>query len=249
MGFIQNIFKRKAKDGTTVDVMTYSDDDKREWTPPAMIDHIEEIERHIAEVYPTAEGGELIYHEILSDLVHIDVHVLAPHDGRNYYVLYTTGMSDLPMTLPDQLKGRKDLERRELIMYLPAEWQIGQAYSLGSDLPEEYAWPLSWIRFLARFPHEYKTWFGTGHTIPNGAEYAPLGKGTGLSAFLFLPTFDVKPLNCENGDIVDFLWAVPMYREEIEYKLENGMNAMFDLFDEHNMPRPIDPNRENYCKP
>jgi hypothetical protein len=51
------------------------------------------IEKHIGKI-------EAVMHEIASDIVHIDVHVIVPAAERNFYTLITSGMSDLPMVIP-----------------------------------------------------------------------------------------------------------------------------------------------------
>ncbi len=61
-------------------------------------DHIdaisEHIEQHIGEV-------TMVFHEIVSDLVHIDVHHVLPTEDRDFHTLITSGMSDKPMNVPD----------------------------------------------------------------------------------------------------------------------------------------------------
>lgn len=140
-------------------------------------------------------------------------------------------------------------------MYLPGDWKLGEIGEDPSQIGQEFYWPIYWIKFLARFPHEYHTWLGTGHTLPNGAEYAPLGAGTEMSGFFFLPAIPLGPaypgvdsLICKDGIKINFLWAIPMYKEEIEFKLEEGFDAMMELFSEKQFPRVLDPKRENYKK-
>ncbi len=58
----------------------------------------------------------------------------------------------------------------------------------------------------------------------------------------------VDALICKDGTQINFLWAIPMYEEEIEYKLQEGFEAMMDLFAEVNFPRVLDPERPNYIK-
>ena len=55
------------------------------------------VARHL-----TAHVGEpaWVYHELMSDKVHLDVHVVEPSERFPFHVLCTSGMSDLPMTLP-----------------------------------------------------------------------------------------------------------------------------------------------------
>ena len=60
-----------------------------------------------------------MFHELLSDLVHIDVNIMRPDETHPYYVMYTTGMSDMPMTLPEEIQDREDLRYGELYMFLP----------------------------------------------------------------------------------------------------------------------------------
>lgn len=58
----------------------------------------------------------------------------------------------------------------------------------------------------------------------------------------------VDPLICKDGTKINFLWAIPMYKEEIEYKLEEGFEEMLDLMTEVNFPRALDPKRPNYVE-
>jgi len=52
----------------------------------------------------------------------------------------------------------------ELVLCLSRDWPVGQ-----TDINDErHFWPLPWLWKLARFPHEYRTWLGYGHTVPNG---------------------------------------------------------------------------------
>lgn len=243
MGFLRRKKKKVSEDGTKVDILMY-EDDERKWQPPQeSCVYLEEIERYINGIYaPDGDEGS-IFHEILSDLVHIDVHVLPPAGERDFTVLYTTGMSDLPMTMPKEFEDAAQYERAELVMFLPADWQLGKTGEVDSNLPDEYFWPIHWIKFLARFPHEYHTFLGVGHTMPNGPDYEPVGEGTALGGFLFLPAPRLDTLTCADGAAINFLWAVPMYRDEIEFKLEHGLGAILDRLDKHKVPLPIDPHR------
>ena len=53
--------------------------------------------------------------------------VPAATEKQDFYVLYTTGMSDLPMTLPDELSDREDLKYAELYLFLPGSWDMGRS--------------------------------------------------------------------------------------------------------------------------
>lgn len=256
MGFLFNRKKKVSKDGTKVDVIKYSDDDNRQIQIPTEFGaHLDELTEHVEKAYPCKEKKPFVFHELISDIVHIDVNIIPPEGERDYYVLWTSGMSDLPMNVPDGDYDKNESNRAEMLMYLPGDWDFENWGETDDGMPNKNYWPIYWIKFLARFPHAYKTWFDVGHTMPNGPDYDPLGEGTKLNGFFFLPPIPLGPkypgveaLRCKDGVKINFLWAIPMYREEIEFKLEEGFEPMLDLLSEYQLPRVIDPLRENYKK-
>ena len=166
---------------------------------------------------------ESVFHEIISDLVHIDVHRVEPTDERPWLTLVTSGMSELPMNMP----GEDGLAQcyAELFITLPADWKLSEA-----DLKDEnWYWPIRWLKTLARLPHEYDTWLGPGHTVPNGDPPEPIADRTGFCCMLVLPS----PTTAESFDTltwndreIDFLALVPLYREEMDLKLREGTDEL-----------------------
>ena len=203
------------------------------------------VEDHFEKLFP--DRGHFVYHEIASSRVHIDIHVIRPTAEHNYYVVYTTGMSDLPMTLPDGLDN-EDLKYGELYMYLPGDWDTGEDMEDFRQLPESSCWPFTLLRFLAHFPHEYRTWLGFGHTMPNGPDYAPICEGLGFGGVV-LDWFGDKYGRVETPDGHDILcyMVIPAYKEEIEYKLKYGMEGLSERFKERDLPIILDVTRPNYC--
>ncbi|MCD8279004.1 suppressor of fused domain protein, partial [Enterocloster citroniae] len=169
MGLLDKLLKKGPKADSVSKggspIYHYDEKKDKEWRPPqAYGEYGEEITRHFGALFPDRE--EFVFHEILSDLVHIDVNIMRPREDKPYYVMYTTGMSDLPMTLPEEIAHREDLKYGELFMFLPKEWNPGETGQLDSDIPDSQYWPIRLIKYLARFPHEYGTWLDWGHTIP-----------------------------------------------------------------------------------
>lgn len=91
-----------------------------------------------------------VFHEILSDLIHVDVHYIKPSEKHNYHTLFTTGMSYLPMSTPERLE---EYQYAELVVCLPPDWPISDE----ALRDNKYYWPIRWLKMLARFPHEYET--------------------------------------------------------------------------------------------
>src|SRR5580692_2684215 len=67
--------------------------------------------------------AETVFHEIVSDIVHIDVHLFSPTERRPAHTLVTTGMSDRAMTAPP---GREEYAHAELMVTLPLDWQLSE---------------------------------------------------------------------------------------------------------------------------
>lgn len=230
-----NVSKSGAK------IFTYTDGEK-EWQAAQGEECIEEIsdhiERHVGEI-------NLVFHELVSDTVHIDVHHVLPSSERPFHTLITSGMSDLPMTVPENVDVPKYMEL--MIMLLP-NWKISE-----EDFQnEKWYWPIRTLKFLARFPHKYESWFGYGHTIPNGNPAEPYAKNTLLNGAILLPPVSVPRefLNLEiNKDkSIEFNCIVPLYEEEMNFKLDQGSDALLDKFDKYGISDIIDIKRKNVAK-
>lgn len=230
----------KSEDGTPI--YEYSEIKKTGWTIPTFAEHMEEIEEYMNNQYPGRET--IVLHEIFSDIVHIDVHVMKPTEEDPYYVVYTTGMSALKMNVP-KMKGdsKEDYELAELMIYLPENWDFSEDEKAG--MKEESYWIIDFMKFIARFPHEYKTFFSGGHTIPNGGDYEPFVEGTGLSGVLLLPIHEF--IEIQDGSKVNMLFMMLTYKEEMEYKLKKGYDALIQRFEEEDIPFILDLKRKNVC--
>ncbi len=138
----------------------------------------EHIEKHIGSI-------DFVLHEIESDIVHIDVHIVSPYDDDGVKILITSGMSDRPMSPP---KGLEEYQYSELMVFLPADWALTEeAFQV-----EENYWPIGELKYLARFPHQYKTWLWETHTVPNGDPPVSFTKNIKFCCSLLLPPITLK---------------------------------------------------------
>ena len=218
------------------------------WRPPAEYGkYAEEIIEQFDMIFPERE--RIVFHEIVSDLVHIDVNIMKPAEQADFYVIYTTGMSDLPMTLPEEIADRDDLRYAEIFLLMPSSWNPGKIGQSAEEIPASEFWPIHMVKFLARFPHEFHTWLGWGHTMPNGPDYAPICEGTTMGGVV-LSQFDgnIGGFETEDGTQINFLMMIPAYQEEIEYKLKYGMHELDKRYNEGKMSMVTDIHRENFCK-
>jgi Suppressor of fused protein (SUFU) len=122
-----------------------------------------------------------VFHEIASDLVHVDVYMWEATIERPMHTFVTSGMSDRPMHLPADLVNQRPADRAELVVCVPPSWPLpshSQVFEEWRD--ERYYFPIRGLRSLARLQHEYNTWLGFGHTVPTGDPPTPFAEGTRL---------------------------------------------------------------------
>ncbi|WP_232697524.1 suppressor of fused domain protein [Brevibacillus daliensis] len=247
MSFFKKIFGgnnngEKSKDGTTI----YKYEETASYAPPAPMEYVEEIVEHFETVFPGRESS--VFHEIVSDTIHIDVNIMEPTEEEPFWVLYTNGMSDLPMTIPDEVLENLDekFDRAEVMMFLPASWELTQE----SVKDENNYWPIGLMKQMARFPHQYNTWLGYGHTVPNYQDYEPYANGTGLNGVvIFQLKEELSEITTKDGNKINAYFLLPLYKEEMDYKLEHGMDALMEKLSElGNDVLVLNPNRRNTCK-
>ncbi|MFC0155720.1 suppressor of fused domain protein [Xanthomonas dyei] len=203
---------------------------------------IEQISAHIEQhLGPIAN----VFHEILSDTVHLDVHIVPPNAHSSCLRLVTSGMSDLPMTLPDGVEAPHYME---LMLSLPADWPMDRR-----DFDDErHYWPIRLLKNLARLPHKFDTWLGFGHTVPNGNPAEPYAPGVAFDGAIVLPPLSAPPefahLRIDAEKTIAFMTAVPLYPEEMALKLSQGSDALLDRFDASKIQDTIDLRRRNVAK-
>lgn len=203
---------------------------------------MELIENYIENNYGSFNS---VLHELVSPDIHVDICVIEPTPERNYYTLVTMGMGAHKMNVPPELSDMH-LERAELAVSLPPDWK------LDSD-EERWYWPVRWLKILARLPIEEDSWLGWGHTISNPGQL-PFAENTGFSGLMLLNssgTGDQKgACRLPDGDEVNFYDMVPLYREELDYKIADSAEELLDLFirdPEEICLMPVDLGRKNVC--
>ena len=152
--------------------------------------------------------------------------MIEPAPERNYYTLVTMGMGAHRMNVPKDLRKSK-VDRAELLITLPPDWKIADA-----DIEnEKWYWPLRWLKVLARLPGEYNTWLGYGHTVPGGE---PFAENTDLCGVLITMPYhfgsEAAVCKFSDGNEINFYQVVPLYDNEMNFKIENGAEALEDLF-------------------
>jgi hypothetical protein len=171
------------------------------------------VERHLGPLTTVVHDRA---HPVPITLLHV-----APGVGRPFHAFITAGMSRRGMSVPD---GAEAFGHAELVLTLPPESAVGPGELRDS-------WPVWWLKRLARFPHDHATWLGWGHTVPNGDPPEPIAPGTHQCCLLLVdPTVAPKRFAQLETDerLIHFYSVVPVYREEMELRLRDGVGALVD---------------------
>ncbi len=229
-------------------IYRYDNAERKEFTPATGTENIEAISDHIEQHIGKIDS---VFHEIVSDIVHIDVHWVQPTDKFPFHTLVTSGMSDKPMNVPEGLEQHK---YAELCILLPANWAVdGTNYQLMEEAfkDERNYWPVRWLKTIARFPHENDTWMSNGHTIPNGENADSYADNTKLGCMVLFPSLSLGKnffeLKIDEEKTIKFYCLYPLYKEEMEYKLKKGSDSLIDKFEKFNVIDVVDINRPNTC--
>ena len=182
-------------------------------------EEMEAIEGHIQQYFGEFEN---VFHELSSPDIHVDICVVPPSKERYYYTLVTMGMGAHRMNVPEELAEYK-LERAELAIALPGNWKLKH-----EDLKNErWYWPIRLLKTLARLPIASDTWLGFGHTMDNEEDFA---KDTKLCAAILTGPQDTEDGSevciLPSGEEVNFYQVIPLYRDELEYKLAHDADAL-----------------------
>lgn len=162
-----------------------------------------------------------------------------PTEHKPFHLLVSAGMSAQTMPVPEDLEGERPPSRIELVLGLPPEWPVESGRA-------EHAWPLRLLAHLARLPSEAGAWLGEGHTIPHGDPMRPYAPGTQLCCALIAPPLAVPPevqIIPLPGGSAQLLAVVPLFEREVETKLTEGSEKLFERLDQHGVNEVLNPTR------
>lgn len=213
--------------------------DKHQFT-----NHYELVGKHIDNHFKDSDIN--VFHEIPTLDIHLDVYHIRPKNSA-FEVLLTSGMSSIAMNVSEIQKDSDLYKFAELMVLIPKGIDFGKMYPSGT----KYDWIISMLKQSAKFPHFYDTWIGVGHTIQADEEMKPYSDDTDYRGCLVLPTMtfpkDFQKINSPYGTI-NIYGLFPLYKEELEFKIQNGFNEFITFPIKNNTEEIIDLHRTNYCK-
>ena len=204
-------------------------------------EHAEWISEHLDKFFE--QNSMSVFHEMPTLDLHLDVYFIKPKNSQ-HNILLTSGMSTLRMEVDEQAENPEELEFAELMMLIPKEIEFEQVYS-GQNKND---WIISTLKQSAKFPHFYDTWIGIGHTLQAEMDMSPYSNETEFVGALILPsvTFDKNFTEIhKNGRKINIYNVFPLYKDELEFKIKNGYNKLFDLIIKANGKEVLNLNRKS----
>lgn len=196
-------------------------------------EELEAVSAHIEKHFGTIAN---VFREIISPDIRVDICIIEPTPERNYYTLVTCGMGAHRMKVPDTVNAAQ-WGRAEVLICLPPDWDI-----TGEE--ETSYWPIRCLKSIARLPGENDTWLTSSHSVSYNA---PFAQNTWFTGILLLDPQDASAgaryTILPNGEDVNFYQLIPLYEEEIRYKLDYGLDKLLEQMKE--VSHVVDITREN----
>lgn len=154
----------------------------------------------------------------------MDLFVIPPREDHDYYTIVTVGLSHQP--LPNPIT--KKTQRLEMVINLPKDWHM--------DTQEwsniRWFWPIRMILDIATHAISEDIIIGPGTTIglPEGETYESSTKLC-CALMLYPGVFGRQSYACElsDGQRVDFLQVIPLYKEEWQLKVNGSLEMLLKL--------------------
>lgn len=148
-------------------------------------------------------------------------------------LLFTSGLSNTNQFVDENSKA---LEKIELYFCLPEYF----------DLKKEQ-WPIYWLDRVASIPQKNKTWLGLGDTIPAGKPPEAISDKLTANHFVIMNPYVIQKYLNEESEVYH-LAIVPIFQEELDYKLRNSYTILFKKFSKNGITEMVDIYRSSCCR-
>lgn len=162
--------------------------------------------------------------EIVPRELPVAIHAIPASNSCEWLTLFTTGMSEHRMLTP---KGSLSRPHAELFMQLPRNWPYRKLNEI------EFAWPMAWLRKLARYPKS------RGQPLDSPATFvklpAPhrLAPSLNYSGFMLFAELEISQ---DSGQPISVYRVVPLFDEELKFQRSEGTPALLRAFHKNKLP-------------
>lgn len=184
---------------------------------------VEDFEHQLRDAIPEhygrfIDGEPMVFHELVSDHMHLDVYCWAPTQQRNMWTMVTAGMSAHQMNVQP---GHEHYQRAEFVITLPGDWpDLNTIQRMPRSKAHRFFWPIEAMKSFARIPYLHDTWIGIGHTTQAGRGIRDVYKGSDFTGLLVAPILSMpeEAMTLEVDDnLVHCHGLYPLYTEELQF--------------------------------
>ncbi|MBI5708148.1 MAG: suppressor of fused domain protein [Armatimonadetes bacterium] len=205
--------------------------------------HMNAIDEHWKQQLGVTEDAN-VFHELVSEIVHLDVFRYTAPEKRPWHFLVTCGMSAKPMPKAPS----KDMRFAEVGIALPQDWPLNTE----EWEDESNYWPIRALKIFGRLPFEANRPLVPGISIPSShPEPLPYPGTQFYGAMLAEPVILPEEARVFRGDgfTVNLMMAVPITKSELEFKVSHGIHDLWNRMVESGRPMEdflvVNPGRES----
>ena len=203
---------------------------------------VELIDKHLDQFFD--ENDDIVvFDEIESDVIHRDVYFVKANEDRPYHILLSCGMSALPMKIPEDIDSSP---YAEVMILLPKEWNL----EYDSFKYERNYWPIRLMKEIMILPHPDETWLGFGHTFAHEDD-EEFAERIGFNSVMLANSMELPDhftqIELDNDEFVTIFTLIPLYKEKLEFKKQNGATALLERFDQFGIEEIVKVGRPNIC--
>ena len=202
----------------------------------------QEIDEYVTFMEKNFGKRDIILPEFFSTDIQLDIIIIPPTKDNDFYKLITLGMGAFKMNVPDE-KKEDELEYAELIMYLPADWNMNSA-------EDNNYWPIQIMKTIGKLPVTNHSWIGYGYTAHNDDEGSCFAENTKFNTMLLLYAYNMNheklELHLSSGKKINFYQMFPIYQEELDLIKKTSLEHVLGLFTEHDITPVLNIKRSNY---
>lgn len=178
----------------------------------------------------------------------IYIAILEPTELRPTLCLATVGMSLRGMSKPEGDGSSAPPLHAELILHLPPS---RPRPGFPGFEAERVSWPFTLVYELAHLPHWFDTRLWIGDTVPNGDPPVPYADDTDLMCALIAPQLLAPTEAAETieyaGRTIHRLGVTMLYEQEVRYKIEHGIEPLWELLDAGGIVEALQLGRPSVC--
>lgn len=199
-----------------------------------LLDYISDNFGDIECMIPVVENGKV------SEPHPINFLLVKPNKKLRYYKIISIGICAYKGTENNECEK---IHRIEMMVLLPPHLSI-------KEILFKYNWIARVMRQFGEMIQFENSWLGPGHTISYGDN---LDENVKYNGVIFKNAFSVCDVGetciLDDGEELELLQMIPLYEEEMLYKIENGVAALFRQMNEKSDVdiNFIFPERENTC--